>query len=151
MPQNRLALNDTASSYSKGETWLTMLPSLSTFTAALEATILAVSTAKLGRLNGDEALVRESLKFYIQGLWELQKALWNPDLMYKDETVSACMALVMYEVVECPDQTIAGWTGHMKGLRRLFELKGPRGYTSEFGHKLFISFRQLEVGPWKPE
>lgn len=86
-----------------------MLPTLPTVTTALECAILAVSTAKLGRLDDNEVLIRESLKFYVQGLWELQKALWNPKLMYKDETLAACMALIMYEVVECPDKSLDGW------------------------------------------
>jgi hypothetical protein len=125
--------------------WLTMLPTIPNFTTALEASILAVCTARLGRVNGDKGLVRESLKFYTQGLWELQKALWSPSLMYREETVAACMALLMYEVVECPDKNSAGWQGHIKGCARLVELRGPKAYESEFAHRLFVTFRQLEA------
>ncbi|KAN0104246.1 hypothetical protein V8E51_009991, partial [Hyaloscypha variabilis] len=125
--------------------WFTMLPSHSDFTTALEATVLAICTAKLGRVNNDPALVHESLKFYIQGLWELQKALYNPDLMYKDETAASCMALIGYEVLECPDNTIKAWANHVHGCARLFEARGPRAYTSEFGHELFLAFRQIEI------
>jgi hypothetical protein len=125
--------------------WFTMLPSHSDFTTALEATVLAICTAKLGRVNNDPALVHESLKFYIQGLWELQKALYNPDLMYKDETAASCMALIGYEVLECPDNTIKAWANHVHGCARLFEARGPGAYTSEFGHELFLAFRQIEV------
>lgn len=129
----------------KAGSWLALLPGHPTYTTALEAAILAVCTAKLGRMNNDRSLVHESLKFYIQGLWELQKALWDSNLMYKDETAAACMCLIMYEVIECPDKNLKGWTGHMKGCARLFELRGPKAYNSEFGHRLFISFRQIEV------
>ncbi|KAF4633072.1 hypothetical protein G7Y89_g5055 [Cudoniella acicularis] len=125
--------------------WLSMIPSLPNITTALEASILAVCTAKLGRINNDSHLVRESLKFYIQGLWELQKALWNPRLMYRDETLAACMALMIYEVIECPDQNIEGWSNHINGCRRLFELRGPKAYRSDFGHQLFLSFRHIEI------
>jgi hypothetical protein len=90
-------------------------------------------------------LVHESLKFYTQGLWELQKALWDPNLMYRDETLAACMNLIVYEVTECPDQNITGWLHHMKGCSKLFELRGPKSYDSEFAHLLFSSFRLLEV------
>jgi hypothetical protein len=125
--------------------WLRMLPTLPYFTGALEASILAVSTAKLGRLNDNPVLIHESLKFYVQGLWELQKALWDPILMHRDETLAACMAMIMYEVVECPDCTIEAWIGHMKGCAKMFELKGPKAYGSDFGHQLFLSFRIIEV------
>ena len=89
--------------------------------------------------------MHESLKFYIQGLWELQKALYSPGLMYKDETAASCMALVAYEVMECPDHTVAGWIKHTQGCSKLFELRGPKAYSSEFGHELFLAFRQLEA------
>jgi hypothetical protein len=125
--------------------WLRMLPTLPNFTSALEASILAVSTAKLGRLSESPVLIHESLKFYVQGLWELQKALWDPTLMGKDETLAACMAMIMYEVVECPNSTIDAWAGHMKGCAKMFELKGPKAYGSDFSHALFLSFRVIEV------
>jgi hypothetical protein len=125
--------------------WLAMLPSLPDFTTALEAAILAICTAKLGRVHNDSNLVRESLKFYIQAIWELQKALFDPKLMYKDGTLAACLLLIMYEVLECPDHTINAWTRHLKGCATLFESRGPKAYASEFGHQLFLSFRQVEV------
>jgi hypothetical protein len=125
--------------------WFSLLPSHPDFTTALEATVLAICTAKLGHVNNDPALVHESLKFYIQGLWELQKALYNPELMYKDETAASCMALVAYEVMECPDRTVAAFVKHVHGCAKLFELRGPKAYSSEFGHELFLAFRQMEV------
>lgn len=125
--------------------WLKALPMLSDYTKALEASILAIATAKLGRVNENEVLLRESLKFYVTGLWELQKALWDPKSMYKDDTLAACMALIMYEVVECPDKTVMAWAAHMKGCAKIFELKGPDAYTSDFSYELFLSFRVIEV------
>jgi hypothetical protein len=124
------------------KSWFTLLPTHPDFTTALEATVLAICTAKLGRVNKDSALVHESLKFYIQGLWELQKALYSPELMYKEETAASCVA---YEVMECPDQTVAAWIKHTHGCSKLFELRGPKAYSSEFGHELFLAFRQLEA------
>ena len=106
---------------------------------------MAVSTAKLGRLYGDTVLLHESLKFYVQGLWQLQKALWDPHLMHQNETIAACMALILYEVVECPDKTLDGWASHMRGCAKMVELRGPEAYNSDFGHQLFLSFRVIEV------
>ncbi|KUJ10456.1 uncharacterized protein LY89DRAFT_740167 [Mollisia scopiformis] len=125
--------------------WLYMLPSHPHFTAALEASSLAVCTAHLGHINSSPTLTQESLKFYVQALWELQKALWSDDLMYRDETLAACMLLIMYEVTECPDKTIGAWQGHMAGCSKLFETRGPDSFNEEFGHKLFMTFRQLEI------
>lgn len=125
--------------------WLSMLPSLLNMTTALEAAVLAISTAKLGRAHSDSNLVRESLKFYIQAMWELQKALLDPKLMHRDGTLAACLLLIMYEVLECPDEKVDAWLRHTRGCAILFEARGPEAYTSEFEHQLFLTFRQVEV------
>lgn len=127
------------------ESWFHILSSHTTFTTALEATVLAVCIAKLGRINNDNALVHESRKFYIQGLCELQRALYSPDLRYADETAMSCMTLLAYEAIECPAQTINGWKKHIQGCTKLFEIRGPRAYSSKIGHRLFLDFRKLEV------
>lgn len=79
-----------------------MLPELPTLTKALETSTMAICTARWGREIDNVALIKESLNLYTQGLRQLQIALWDPELMYKDETLGACMALAMYEVMECP-------------------------------------------------
>lgn len=65
--------------------------------------------------------------------------------MYQDETLAACMLLIMYEVFECPDGNFKGWEGHVRGCARLFELRGSKSYGEGLGMRLFLSFRQLEV------
>ena len=129
--------------------WFTMLPSLPDMTSALETSIMAICTGIIGRLKDDLQMIHEGLKLYAQGLRELQRALWSPRLMYRDETCAACVALILYEIFECPDQSITGWLSHMKGCIKLFELKGPSAFTSEFGHQVFISFRIMEAS-WIP-
>jgi hypothetical protein len=125
--------------------WFAMVPTLPDITAALEASTLAICTSRLGRINGDMILVRESLKFYTQGLWELQKALWDPKLMYREETLAACMSLIVYEVFECPERTINAWYHHSKGCSKLLETRGPKAYDTEFAHELFVTLQMMEV------
>jgi hypothetical protein len=120
-----------------------MLPD---YTKALEASILGIATAKLGRVSENEVLIHESLKIYVNELRGLQKALWDPKLMYKDDILATCMALIMYEVAECPDKTFMAWATHMKGCAKMFELMGPDVYGSNFAHKLFLYFRVIGVG-----
>jgi hypothetical protein len=126
--------------------WLRLPPMLPDYTKALETSILAIATANLGRVSENKVLIHESLKYYVSGLWELQKALWDPELMYKDDTLAACMALITYKVSECPDKTFMAWATHMKGCAKMFESRGPDAYGSDFGHELFVSFRVIEVG-----
>jgi hypothetical protein len=125
--------------------WLMLLPDLPTPTKALETSTLAICIAKLGRLNDDPMLVRESLRLYTQGLSELQSALWDPNLMYKDETLGACMALAMYELIECPAKTRFGYASHQNGCARLVQLRGAEAHKSGLGHQIFLTFRLQEV------
>jgi hypothetical protein len=125
--------------------WLVLVAELPELTTALETSVLAMSTAKLGRMNNDPGLVKASLKSYVQGLWELQKALWDPSLMYRDETLAACMALWMYEVMECPAGSVSGWISHFDGCQRLVQLRGAKAHSSVLGHQVFLAFRTTAV------
>lgn len=121
--------------------WICAIAELPTLTPALEATILSVCTARLGRLKNDQSLIQESLKLYTQGLSELQRALKNPKLMYSDETLAACMSLTMYEVTECPSKTGYGYIYHHMGCARLIELRGAEAHNKGLGHQVFLAFR----------
>lgn len=138
-------LRDNSGKKLQSSGWFGLLLSLPDITTALESSILAIAVARLGRLKKDPALVHESLKFYTKGLVDLQQALWNPKLMHRDETTAACMSLVMYEVIECPGQSVVGWQSHIRACTKMFELKGADSFTSDFGHEVFLSFRLIEV------
>ena len=131
-------------------TWLFLLPSLQDMPPALSSTILALCTAYIGRLNADEALVQQSLSFHGRALWALQKALWDPSSMYKDETLAACMALAMYEATECPGKNNKAYASHMDGCTRLIRQRAAEAHTSALGHGLFVSFRISGVSQRNP-
>jgi Fungal specific transcription factor domain len=121
---------------------LSQLPSSS---LALEKARLAICTARLGRMHGNEALLRKSLNLYGEGLQELQKALYDPRLMYKDETLGACMCLSSYELMECPAGTPSAYSLHHHGCARLIQLRGAKAHTSGLGHELFVTFRTQAI------
>ena len=127
--------------------WFLLVPTLPSITRALEVTTMAVCTAKLGRLNRNQAMISDSLRFYTQGLSEVQKALWDPALMYSDETLAASMALAMYELTECPAASKVGYISHHKGCVRLVQLRGPEAHTSGLAHQVFLTFRIQAVSP----
>lgn len=125
--------------------WLVLLSELPTPTKALEISTLALCTAKLGRENDDPVFVKESLCLYTQGLCEMQKALWDPQLMYRDETLGACMALAMYELHECPAANRRAYASHQDGCAKLVELRGAEAHSSGLGHEIFLTFRRQSV------
>lgn len=121
--------------------WLLRLPNLPYLTTALEVSIMAISLAKLGEVHQDKALIHESLKLYHRGLIQLQKALWDPDLMFHDQTLAACVALCMYELSQCPDGSISGYISHTLGCERLIQLRGPEAHADGLGHSIFLHYR----------
>ena len=143
LPDSVLA--ETQDGYKAGASWMVQVMESTMRTKALETSMLSLCTAKLGRLHNDPVLLNASLKCYTRALWELQKALWDPDLMYHDETLAACMTLSMYELLECPAQTHNGWARHFDGCERLVQLRGPEAHSSAMAHEIFIPFRVIAV------
>ena len=125
--------------------WLLLVTSLPSPTRALEVAMMALSTARLGRVSNNLPMIRDSLHLYTLGLAEIQMALWNPALMYKDETLAASMALAMYELSECPAESKHGYISHHKGCSRLVQLRGVNAHTSGLGHRVFLTFRMQGV------
>lgn len=131
---------------SEDRPWLLLVPSLPSITKALDSAIMALCIAKLGQIKQNPAMVGESLRLYTQGLSEVQKALWNPELMYRDETLAASMTLAMYELTECPAASKVGYISHHKGCARLVQLRGPEAHSSGLAHQVFLTFRIQGVG-----
>jgi hypothetical protein len=129
----------------RGGTWILQLPELLMRTPSLEASMSAISASVIGRMHNDHALVKESLKLYTIALHELQKALWNPKLMYDEETLAACLCLSLYEVIECPGDGYQAYYNHCKGCMRLVEARGIDRHLSGVAHELFLGFRAQGV------
>jgi hypothetical protein len=126
--------------------WMTILPLISSPTKALETAAYAVSLARLGTSLNAPDLQRESLKLYTQGLRRIQLALWDPRLMYSDETLAACMLLAIYEVFECPGRSRAAYISHFDGCAKLIQLRGPAAHADGLAHSIFQAFRFMGVG-----
>lgn len=106
---------------------------------------MALALAKLGDLYHDPALTHESLKLYNHGLRQLQKALWDPDLMFHDHTLTSCIALATYEMSQCPNQSKDAYISHTSGCAKLVQLRGPEAHMDGLAHHVFIHFRTQGV------
>ncbi|KAJ5513387.1 hypothetical protein N7463_002939, partial [Penicillium fimorum] len=121
--------------------WIPLLGELSTKSEALEMSSAAVAASAIGHMFHDHALVKQSLNYYTQGLRQLQKALWDPSLMREDGTLAACMALGLYEALECPNLGSEGYFNHCRGLIALIQSRGHEVHSSGAGHRLFLGVR----------
>ncbi|KAM5440540.1 hypothetical protein McanMca71_004617 [Microsporum canis] len=124
-----------------GEPWTFLLSQLRTKSRALESASVALAAAALGFMHDIPHLKREGLKFYTKGLQELQIALWDKNLRLEDATLTACMALIMYEVVECPGKAKAAYDIHHNGVMALVRARGVAAHTSGTGFALFSAIR----------
>lgn len=79
-------------------TWLQLVLNTPTDSLVLDHAMAAVSLSVVGRATNNTTIAVESSRKYGQALLELQRALWQESLMYRDDTLAACNALVLYEV-----------------------------------------------------
>ncbi|PYH90490.1 C6 zinc finger domain protein [Aspergillus ellipticus CBS 707.79] len=126
---------------SSPRSWISLLAELPTGVKALEIAGAAVAASAIGNRFQDAALKRHSLNLYTQGLQQLQSALWNRNLARDDGTLAACMALSLYEAMECPDAGSEGYFSHCRGLLALVEARGIQAHSSGAGHQLFLGVR----------
>lgn len=121
--------------------WTVMVPELPREEPSLDRAFSALSIARVGRDNEDDRLVRESTKLYGKALKDLQKALYDPDRMYSDEVLTACMVLSLYEVFEGSARKDFGWVSHTQGAARLVQLRGAHRHASRQSHHVFLGSR----------
>ncbi|EXJ80167.1 hypothetical protein A1O1_08309 [Capronia coronata CBS 617.96] len=121
--------------------WLFQLPIMPHMNLALEVSMMALCVAKLSDVYHDPTLRYESLRLYHRGIHQLQKALWDPKLMYHEQTLAACIALATYEMSQCPNESKQGYVSHTSGCEKLIQLRGPDAHTDGLAHQVFVQFR----------
>lgn len=123
--------------------WLPLLSELPTtmISDPLELSSIALAASMIGREHQDLSLINLGLKSYTQGLNQLRKALHHPILMKEDSTLAACMALNLYETIECPSKGSSGYFSHCDGLLALVQARGVERHSAGAGHRLFLGIR----------
>lgn len=111
---------------------------------ALDNSLSALALTRIGRKLGDWHLLAQGLAFHGRALRELQKALWDPELAARDETLAAVKTLALYEIYE-NTINIQSWTAHEEGVRQLYRLCGPQRHPSSLAWLLYEDFRFTTV------
>jgi hypothetical protein len=139
--ENDLTFNDSVKlTFGERNDWMVQVVNLPSLTPALEDALLAVCTARLGRLADRPALVRESLNLYTKSLSEMRLGILESG-RNNDQSVTACLALLLYEVTECPGGTTDGYVAHYDGTMQLVQMQGPGAFTSGLAHSVFQILR----------
>ncbi|OAG42754.1 hypothetical protein AYO21_03037 [Fonsecaea monophora] len=121
--------------------WTEVFQSVSKHDVSLADAFSALSISRVGQGHKDVRLVHESAKLYGKALKELQLALFDPERMYSDHILMACMLLGLYEVFEGPAFNSRSWVSHATGAARLIQLRGARRHQTWNSHHPFLASR----------
>ncbi|KAK0719102.1 hypothetical protein B0H67DRAFT_147634 [Lasiosphaeris hirsuta] len=127
--------------------WMVRIMNLSELTPSLEDSLLAACTARLGRHLNHAALVRESQRLYAKGLSAMRrdvnrlKSTW----VANEQNLAACLALMLYEISECPAGSPDGYKVHYQGAMELMRIRGPVAHQSGLAHSVFQIMRLHSV------
>ncbi|KAL2423871.1 hypothetical protein ABEF95_008888 [Exophiala dermatitidis] len=121
--------------------WAEVIQRVSNQDKSLEGAFSALSISRVGQGNKDVRLVHESAKIYGKALKELQEALFDPNRMFSNQILMACMLLQLYEVLEGPAFNSRSWMAHARGAARLIQLRGPERHQDWDAHHPFLASR----------
>lgn len=125
--------------------WLLKLQDDVIQTPALESAVASYFAARVGRKNNDINLVNQSRSMYVAGLERIRQAINSPETRFSDETLAACLALLLYELTERPAEVPSAYMTHLTGAMVLLQERGPDACTSPLGHSLFLQLRAQAV------
>ncbi|KAJ5764977.1 hypothetical protein N7520_004536 [Penicillium odoratum] len=109
---------------------------------AMKASINAVASAMLCRVQKVTSLMEVARKEYVSALTLLNDALANPEEAKSNQALGAVVLLAIYEVVTSrAPQDIDLWTNHINGATALLEMRGPDQLKTETGLRLFMHLR----------
>ncbi len=59
--------------------------------------------------------------------------------------LGACLGLIIYEALECPDRSRTGYAAHVAGCARIVKMRGTSMHQTGAAHELFRTFRYIAV------
>lgn len=133
------------SDVSPSQIWAKVITTLASSPDFADAPLLAFYVAWRAREVGDPVLQEVGRQLYVRGLAYMRWALRDSRTALKDATLASCLALLTYEVLECPDGSNEAYLSHADGCQRLLRLRGPERHQEGVGHQIFVSFRILGV------
>lgn len=126
--------------------WMVRIMNLPELTPSLEDSLLAACTARLGRHTNRPALVRESQRLYAKGLSAMRRDVNRKSTQAANEqNLAACLALMLYEISECPGDSPDGYMVHYQGAMELMRIRGPVAHQSGLAHSVFQLLRLHSV------
>jgi len=137
-------------SFGERSDWMERIMSLPDLTPSLEDSLLAACSARLGRHLNQPALVRESHRLYAKGLAAMRRDINRKSTRANEQNLAACLALMLYEISECPGDSPDGYMVHYQGAMELLRIRGPAAHQSGLAHSVFQLLRLHSVSTQAP-
>lgn len=151
LPEARFLPSDSGSS--TAAEWAKVVQDLSPEHNVLRSALLAVSVSRIGRSNEDSYMIGKGMELYGKALFQVNRALRDPNRAQGDGLLAACRLLSFYEQfnVSCPSELsdrlsqVRNWQHHVQGSGKLIEFRGLQKHSSQHGHKMFVETRMSGV------
>ncbi|KAK3311053.1 uncharacterized protein B0T15DRAFT_520268 [Chaetomium strumarium] len=132
-------------SFGQRSDWLVRILNLPELTPSLEDSLLAACMAILGRRMNRPALTRESQRLYAKGLSAMRREVNRKSTPANEQSLAACLTLMLYEISECPGDSPNGYMVHYRGAMELMRIRGPAAHQSGLAHSVFQLLRLHSV------
>jgi len=130
--------------------WMARIMNLPELTLSLEDSLLAACAARLGRQLDRLDLVREGQRLYAKGLSAMRRDVNRTSTRANEQNLAACLALMLYEISECPGNSPDGYMVHYQGAMELMRIRGPAAHQSGLAHSAFQLLRLHSVRMTEP-
>lgn len=106
----------------------------------------ACSLASLNnRVGSGNDFDKAALGCYTKALASTFKALKDPALMKRDDTLAAILLLGLFENITAKTLGMLAWSSHIEGAIQLVKSRGKEQLQSKIGLDLFIAVRTQMV------
>ncbi|KAF9891046.1 hypothetical protein FE257_004981 [Aspergillus nanangensis] len=110
---------------------------------ALTLSFRCLSTWYLAVRHQDQEKIHASRHMYNRALRCLADLLRHPTTITSDSTLACAILLGVYEMWDGISAT--SWVIHARGIKTLFQLRGPEAHLDGFGRTLFTTYRSFLV------
>ena len=107
----------------------------------LRQALLSVAYVRLGRIHDKQAMIIKGQQIYGQSLRLMQNALYDHELLRKDEILAAARCMVLYESFESTSGDMVAWQNHILGIARIIEYRGVHSYGDSVCRSILESMR----------
>nr|POF13988.1 uncharacterized protein CFP56_03012 [Quercus suber] len=121
-------------------TWITYLPSVRGKGTAIDAGILSLASAGVGRQWQDRRLLKGSTDKYCAALVALQGSISRKTPVLEDETILAAMTLILYQLMREQEER-KDWMTHAQGLSSIINSRRPDTFVEGISHNIFLASR----------